>query len=133
MQCPQDVRSFSIWEGVLGKCQNVVATEDAKPHLAERAVLFELRQDERTGHQVIARRQHNKAGRRQLLRPQAHLVPHKLAPKHLQATEGVIYTKQAYQVQTTLSHNVQNTARLDTYHCVTEPEPPLSHALYLCP
>ena len=68
----------------------------ASPHLAGRAVLLELRHDERTGHQVISRRQHHKAGRRQLLRPQAHLVPHKLAPKHLHAAQGTRRITQAH-------------------------------------
>ena len=67
-------------------------------------MLFELRQDERSGHQIISRRQHNKTRRRQLLRPQAHPVPHKLAPKHLQAIEGVLYKKQAYRVNYITSH-----------------------------
>lgn len=46
-------------------------------------MLFEVGDDELGGHQVVARRQHREARRRQVLAPEAHLMPHELAPKDL--------------------------------------------------
>lgn len=46
-------------------------------------MLLQVGDDELGGHQVVARRQHREARRRQVLAPEAHLMPHELAPKDL--------------------------------------------------
>ncbi len=57
----------------------------AVPHLARVVHLLQHLPDQLGGHQVILGRQHQHAGGRQLLRPQALPVPHKLPAEGLRA------------------------------------------------